>query len=113
MLVLKPFPTTHKGKILLPSAPDLAWFLPFASLLVVVPPAFGGDVSVVFVGNETKGLNPHCLGCTSAKETGNVRLPAHFGLTWAALDGNRRCAGSFGALLFHSLASAVIRAIKQ
>ena len=42
-----------------------------------------------------------------------MRLPTHFGLKGAALDGNSKCAGSFGALLFHMLASAVIRAIKQ
>lgn len=69
MLLLKPFPTTHKGKISLPIALDLAWLLTFAALLVAVPSAFGGDSSVVFVGNKTKGLNPRCLVCTSATKT--------------------------------------------
>ena len=69
MLLLKPFPTTHKGKISLPSVLDLTWLLTFAALLVAIPSAFGGNGSVVFVGNKPKGLNPRCLACTSAKET--------------------------------------------
>lgn len=41
-----------------------------------------------------------------------LRFLTHFGLKCAALDGNSRCGGRFGALVFGMLASAVIRAIR-
>lgn len=113
MLLLKPFPTTHKDKISLPSVLDLTWCLTFAALLVAIPSAFGGNSSVVFDGNKTKGLNPHSLACTTVENMKCMRLLTRFGLNCAAVDGNSRCAGSFGGLLFHMLALAVIRAIQQ
>ena len=67
MLLLKPFPTIPRGKISLPAALGLARLLAFAARPVATPSAFGGDGAIVFVGNKTKGLNPRCLACTSAK----------------------------------------------
>lgn len=114
MLLLKPFPTTHKSRISLPSALDLTWLLTFAAPLVAVPSAFGGDSSVVFVGNKTKGPNPHRLARTSAEETWNVGGPRYaLGLNVLLWMGKADVWEVLVLCFFRTLALAVVRAIEQ